>query len=97
MFSVTYTGMNLFPLWTAKVCPTNSGRMVLARLVTDHVFRHVHRDELLPVVHRHRMAHHLGHHGRTARPGFDDPLLVDPVHPLDFLEEERVDEGALLQ
>src|ERR1035441_4976909 len=28
MFSVTYTGMNFFPLCTATVCPTNSGRMV---------------------------------------------------------------------
>src|ERR1017187_9840167 len=28
MFSVTYTGMNFFPLYTATVCPTNSGRMV---------------------------------------------------------------------
>src|SRR6187431_87812 len=35
MFSVTYTGMNLFPLCTANVCPTNSGRIVLAR---DQVF-----------------------------------------------------------
>src|SRR5919112_1232979 len=34
MFSVTYTGMNLFPLCTAKVCPTKSGITVLAR---DHV------------------------------------------------------------
>src|SRR5581483_7583250 len=31
MFSVTYTGMNLFPLCTAKVWPTNSGSTVLAR------------------------------------------------------------------
>ena len=35
MFSVTYTGMNLFPLCTANVCPTNSGSTVLAR---DQVF-----------------------------------------------------------
>src|SRR5271165_6283170 len=34
MFSVTYTGMNFLPLWTASVCPTNSGRMVERR---DHV------------------------------------------------------------
>src|ERR1700686_113439 len=34
MFSVTNTGMNLRPLWTAKVCPTRSGTMVLRR---DHV------------------------------------------------------------
>src|SRR3970282_658001 len=31
MFSVTYTGMNLFPLCTARVCPTNSGVIVLRR------------------------------------------------------------------
>src|SRR5262249_29775716 len=31
MFSVTYTGMNLFPLWTANVWPTNSGVTVLDR------------------------------------------------------------------
>src|SRR5712692_9108691 len=35
MFSVTYTGMNFFPLCTASVWPTNSGRMVERR---DHVF-----------------------------------------------------------
>src|SRR5260370_35389287 len=28
MFSVTKTGMNFRPLWTAKVWPTNSGTMV---------------------------------------------------------------------
>src|SRR5690606_4551004 len=31
MFSVMYTGMNLLPLWTASVCPTNSGEIVEAR------------------------------------------------------------------
>src|SRR5690606_26195302 len=31
MFSVMYTGMNLFPLCTASVCPTKSGEMVDAR------------------------------------------------------------------
>ena len=34
MFSLTKTGMCCFPLWTAKVCPTNSGEMSLLR---DHV------------------------------------------------------------
>jgi hypothetical protein len=34
MFSVTYTGMNFLPLWTASVCPINSGKMVERR---DHV------------------------------------------------------------
>ena len=31
MFSVTYTGMNFFPLCTASVCPTNSGMTVERR------------------------------------------------------------------
>src|SRR5690606_31340654 len=31
MFSVRYTGMNLFPLWTASVWPTNSGVIVELR------------------------------------------------------------------
>src|SRR6478672_8039419 len=35
MFSVAYTGMNLYPLCTANVCPTKSGMTVLAR---DQVF-----------------------------------------------------------
>src|SRR5688572_24156875 len=35
MFSVTYTGMNLFPLCTAIVWPTKSGVIMEAR---DHVF-----------------------------------------------------------
>jgi len=35
MFSVRYTGMNLLPLCTASVWPTNSGVMVEAR---DQVF-----------------------------------------------------------
>jgi len=31
MFSLTYTGMNCFPLWIATVCPTNSGEIVERR------------------------------------------------------------------
>src|SRR3954447_3822212 len=31
MFSVTYTGMNFFPLWTAKVWPIKSGTIVERR------------------------------------------------------------------
>jgi hypothetical protein len=34
MFSVMYTGINFLPLWTASVCPMNSGTMVERR---DHV------------------------------------------------------------
>jgi len=31
MFSVTYTGMNVFPLCTGSVCPTNSGVIIERR------------------------------------------------------------------
>src|SRR5271169_6273534 len=34
MFSVMYTGINFFPLWTASVCPMKSGKIVERR---DHV------------------------------------------------------------
>ena len=42
-------------------------------LVADHVLGDVDRDELLPVVHGDRVPDHLGHHGRSARPGLDRP------------------------
>src|SRR5260370_32291669 len=31
MFSVTYSGMKFRPVWTARVCPMKSGRMVERR------------------------------------------------------------------
>ena len=62
MFSVTYTGMNFFPLCTASVCPTISGN-----------------------------------HRRSARPRLDDFLVARAVHPLDLLEQMRVDERTLFQ
>ena len=34
MFSVTYTGINLRPLWTWNVLPTNSGVIVDADIET---------------------------------------------------------------
>src|SRR5688500_17327520 len=72
-------------------------RRELAELVAHHVLGHVDRDELLAVVHGHRVADHLGHHRRAARPGLDDLLLVRAVHRLELLEERRVDEPPLLQ
>ena len=38
MFSVTYTGMNFLPLWTASVCPTNSGTNGRAARPRPHHF-----------------------------------------------------------
>src|SRR5262249_51403409 len=40
-----------------------------AQLVAHHVFGDVHRDELLAVVNRNRVADEFGKNGRAARPG----------------------------
>src|SRR6185503_18953328 len=79
-----------------RVAFERSRRCELAELVADHVLRHVDRDELLPVVHGHRVANHFGNDRGSARPGLDDLLLVGPVHRLDLLEERGIDERALL-
>ena len=53
MFSVTYTGMNFFPLCTASVCPTISGMTVERRdqvLMTFFSLAAVHRLDLLEEV-----------------------------------------------
>src|SRR5690606_955840 len=69
----------------------------LAELVPDHVLGDVDRNELPPVVHRDRVAHHLRHDGRSPRPGLDDLLLVLAVHRLNLLEKVEVDERPLLE
>src|SRR3954469_1833974 len=74
-----------------------AGRGELPELVTDHRVGHEHRDVLAAVVHRDRVADHLGHDHRAARPGLDDvvaALLVLHVH---LLHQVVVHEGALLQ
>src|SRR4029079_17038909 len=68
----------------------------LAEFVTYHVFRDVHGDELVAVVHRERMAHELRRDRGRARPGFYDSLLVARIHPAHFLDQLVVDERPLL-
>src|SRR4051794_39728726 len=72
-------------------------RRELAELVADHRVGDEHRHVLAAVVHRDRVADHLGHDHRAARPGLDDvvaALLVLAVH---LLHQVAVHEGALLQ
>ena len=71
-------------------------RRELAQLVADHVLRDVHGDELAPVVHRDRVAHHIGHDRRAARPGLHNPLLARRVQRRHLLDEVVVHESALL-
>src|SRR5262249_21777208 len=72
-------------------------RSELAELVADHVLRYVQRDELLAVVHRDRVADHLRHHRRAARPGLDHLLLRGGVERVDLVDQVLVDEGALAE
>src|SRR5688572_2618343 len=58
-------------LLIAGVRLESARRGELAQLVADHVFGHEHRNVLAAVMDRYRQAHHVGHHHRAARPGFD--------------------------
>ena len=49
---------------------------------TGHVLGDIHRDELLAVVHRDGVSHHLRNDGRTPRPGAQHLLLIARVHGL---------------
>src|SRR5215467_3539836 len=74
-----------------------AGQRELAELVPDHRLGDEHRHVLAPVVHRDRVAEHLGDDRRTARPGLDDLLGVLVVRDLHLLGQVVVDERTLLQ
>ena len=62
MFSVIKTGTNFFPLWIARVCPTNSGEIVdlLHRLNRDGLtVLMVTHDESSAAAVSHRIVHFL--------------------------------------
>src|SRR5690606_22686358 len=69
----------------AAVAPEEPRRRELAELVADHVFRDVHGNELVPVVHRERVPNEFRGDRRCTRPGLDDPLLAPGVHLPDLL------------
>src|SRR3954468_21003850 len=89
------TGPLLYLL--AAVSAEGAGHRELAQLVAHHVLADVDRDELRPVVHRDRVADHLGDDGGAARPGLDPPPLATIVHRRHFVDEMIVDEVALLE
>src|SRR5262245_57993248 len=59
----------------ARVRTERPRRRELAELVSDHRLRHVHGHVLAPVVDRDRVADHLRHDRRAARPGPNDLLV----------------------
>src|SRR5918993_6070584 len=66
-------------LLVRRVAGEGARRRELAELVPHHVLRHLHRDELLPVVDAEGQPHELRQHRAAARPGPDD--LVAPGSP----------------
>src|ERR1019366_5044370 len=59
-----------------RVSLEGAGGRELAQLVSHHILGHIHRDELLPVVHRHGVPHELRKDGGSPRPGAHHLLLV---------------------
>src|SRR3989304_2617734 len=60
------------------------GRRKLSKLVSNHVLSNIHRDELLSIVHRYRVAYHLRDYRRPAGPCFDDLPVHALIHDRDF-------------
>src|SRR6476646_5050589 len=74
-----------------------AGRSELTELVSDHRLGHEHRHVLAAVVHGERVAEHVGHDHRAARPGLDDVLGARVVLDIHLLLKVVVDEGARLE
>src|SRR5829696_3898019 len=69
----------------------------LPQPVSDHVLRHVHGNELPPVVHGEGMTYELRRDRGAPRPGLEDLLLPGAVQLVDPLHELLVDVRALLE
>src|SRR5208282_3866214 len=68
----------------------------LAELVTDHVFRDVHRNVLLAIVDGDRQPDKIRRDRRTSRPGLDRSLVRGCPRRLDFRLQVVVDKRTLL-
>src|SRR5687768_8218053 len=91
-----WRGRLLVHLVVAGVTAEQPRRRELAELVAHHVLRHVHGDELVPVVHGEGVAHELRQHRARARPGLHDLLLVAGVQCGHLLRQGVLHERALL-
>src|SRR5690606_9467417 len=74
-----------------------AGQGEFAELVPDHGLGDEDRHVLAPVVHRDRVAEHLGDDRRSTRPRLDDGSGVLLVLRLHLLQQVVVDERTLLQ
>src|SRR5439155_17869875 len=78
------------------VAAEQPGRGEFAELVAHHVLGDVDGDELVPVVHRERMAHEIGRDGAAPRPGLEHLLLVPLVEGADLHHQRLLDVRTLL-
>src|SRR5437016_1790312 len=69
----------------------------LAQLVPDHLLRHIHGNEFLPVVHRDSVPDHFWHDRRTPRPRLDHFLFVARVESFDFYAQVAVHKRPFFQ
>src|SRR5258708_3888760 len=58
--------------------------------MAHHVLSHIHRNELLAVVHSDGVSHELGEYGRTPRPGLHNLLVVGRVERFDLDAQVRI-------
>ncbi len=72
-------------------------RRKFAELVTNHVFGHENRLEILSVMNQKRVADKIRRYHRAPRPGLDRFLRARIVHLIDLLQKMRFDEGSFLQ
>jgi len=66
-------------------------------LMTDHVFRNENWHVLPTIMDSKRVSNKRRKNRRTARPGFDNPLLTLFVQLIDFVEQLRIRKWTLLE
>src|SRR6202049_4145859 len=70
-------------------------RCEFAEFVADHLFRHHHRNVLLPIVDTERQTHELRQYRRTAAPHLDHFVSARRTRLLGLLEQIAVEERGL--
>src|ERR1700689_363695 len=72
-----------------------AGRREFAELVADHLFRHEHRNVLVPVVDPERQTHELRQNRRAPAPDLNDVGATGSPRDASLLEHITVDERTL--
>src|SRR5574344_172448 len=83
--------------FSLAVTAEDTGRGKFTELVTDHVFSHINRKELLPVVHGEGQTDHVRNDGGTAGPSLDELFLVRTNHSLGLVQNVGIHESTFLK